>query len=154
MKKSPPVITVDLDSTLCDTGHRIDLLRTQLDWREYAMLCADDGLVPGVHATLCLLASSHAIIALTGRPEQARELTEAWLKKNLDFDLLDVLMDNEQVFETHGQYKARRIKELMGQGYDVVLHIDDWKGVADEVAALGVPTLVVRPPWVLDDQLN
>ena len=157
-RKQPPVVTVDLDSTLCDTSHRHHMLppkdqRDGFDWREYSAACTDDAPVAGVIRLVQLLADFYGIIVVSARRDEARVPTTEWLNKHLGVEPFRVVLDDlplEREF-VHSQYKAVRIKELQKEGFQVLLHIDDWQEVEQPLAELGVPSLIVTPPWLNAD---
>jgi hypothetical protein len=147
------LVTCDLDSTLCDTGHRQHTLSPEKgvnDYKAYSMLCADDEPIEAMRRILYGM-SFHPGFELwyvSGRDEAARELTTKWLEGNSPVRWAGLLLDDQQ-FQTegHDKYKLRRIKEvqrLTGQRVD--LHIDDWAAVAVLLEANGIPCLCVRTP--------
>lgn len=153
-----PVVTVDLDSTLCDTRHRQLMLpppeqRKDYDWTSYSLLCANDSPIQGAVRLLELLAPTHEIIILSARTNKSLELTSAWLKEHLSIKPLAILLQEFEHFLGHAEYKPYRIQQLQRSGFDVRLHIDDWYEVETALEPLGVPTLVVFPPHLRDGDI-
>lgn len=150
--KQPSVVTVDLDSTLCDNSHRQHLLKGPdgplEQYLKYERLCGGDCLVEGVAAVVRLLGQSHALIGVSGRTEAVRGITWDWLNRH-DFGFADLRLDDSDGywFYHHSDYKAHQISKLQEEGHDVVLHLDDWSSTVESLKPLGVPVLVVRPPW-------
>lgn len=85
--KARKFIVVDLDGTLCNSAHR-DHLAVAGQWDEFHGLLSDDEPhtdVKDLVAALGLGLWPHMdleIIALTGRNEKYRMMTEAWLLKH------------------------------------------------------------------------
>lgn len=151
------IITVDLDSTLCDTRHRHGLIDriNGTDWAAYSKACVNDA---PVEATVLLVKRLHtehtAIHFLSGRDACAREETLDWLYKHalpVDGLWMDEGGDHVTEFGGHAQYKLARIKEIEAvTGLNVVLHIDDWVGVRNHLAENGIPCICVRAPHEWD----
>lgn len=149
------IVTFDLDSTLCDTRHRRHIIgptEEETDWKAYAMACADDAPVESVLFLARTLAVLHDVWIISSRHSEARELTEAWLRKH-HVDYKGVLLqgaDGPQDLQAHKVDAMREIERLT-HNY-VVLHVDDSPSVAEAMKAAGVPTLLVSPPgrtaWV------
>jgi hypothetical protein len=76
-------IVVDLDGTLCNSGHR-EHLAVNKEWDQFHSALADDkphgdvAWLIGVLSCACL-SGEIEIIACTGRPEKYRAITERWL---------------------------------------------------------------------------
>jgi len=144
-----PIITFDLDSTLADTRARRYLINREgpTDWRAYSMACSSDEPIAHTVALWHALAPTYNLAIVTARNILARGLTEEWLlKHHIRPDLL-LMASDEQATMDHGEYKKVRVLEagrrLSGH---VTLHIDDWPPVADALAEIGVPCLMVTPP--------
>ena len=148
------IVTVDLDSTLCDTGHRhhmIDRVRGT-DWVAYSKACSDDGLVAGTAALVRTLAHVSQIHYVTGRTEAARPETEAWLRSH-DLPMDGLWMDDTPsgdhfaVYGSHSVYKVLRVRQVEEfTGKRVILHIDDWAEVKVALEQAGYPCICVRTP--------
>jgi uncharacterized HAD superfamily protein len=145
------IVTVDIDSTLADTRHRVGLIDTNdreaTDWLAYAKACADDEPTD-VIALLRLLDLNYGIVLVTSRPAGARSETETWLA--LQAVPYDALVMNESVMDTTGRYmdatehKVAALRDLNTR-FEIVLHIDDWWQTAEAVKdQLGIPVVVVR----------
>lgn len=153
-EKAKQVVTVDLDSTLCDTGHRHRLIdrANGTDWGAYSLACSDDSLIEGTAVLIRIVAASHEIHYVSGRAEIAREATLAWLKKH-DLPVDGLWMDDSsdsdhvRVYGSHSAYKVARVKHVEdATRKKVVLHIDDWAEVKVALEKNGIPCLCVRTP--------
>lgn len=136
-------IVCDLDGTLCTTAHREPLLDVKpRTWRQYSLACIDD---PPIEETVDLIRtlrrSNVEIILVSGRHPDAFELTEVWLKEqDIHYDMLTL----RSIGDTRANpiIKREMVTELLAQG-PIDFVIDDHPGVAQEMAELGVTTLLV-----------
>lgn len=154
------IVTFDLDSTLCDTEHRFNLINREgdTDWLAYAMGCADDVVVEGV-ARLVETAkrAGYAVHYVTGRHEASRSRTVAWLRQfmcetvnvSTRLHMDDTASGNHVVeFGSHAAFKAHKILKLVEDlDTTIVFHVDDHPSVAVELADKGIPVVCVRPPY-------
>jgi hypothetical protein len=153
-------VTVDLDSTLCDTRHRNRLVdqvnRLNTDWVAYAQACIDDEPIVSTVALLKLLAACDVkIVYVTGRDESARGLTTQWLDK---YDLPNdgLFMDDFSNGATynHSDYKLERVRDVLDDRkwseQKHWFHIDDWPDVKVKLEDAGIPCICVRAPHEID----
>ena len=85
-------VIFDLDDTLADTSHRQPILdegdrSDQKTWRAFFDACDKDSPKTEIISVLEALASftDFRVEFWTGRSEQVREKTEAWLKKHVKY---------------------------------------------------------------------
>jgi len=78
-----PVVLVDIDGTLADVRHRLHhILRGgRKNWKAFFEGADRDTPIASTIAWVQSLVPHHEIVILTGRPEQYRKRTMAWLKK-------------------------------------------------------------------------
>ena len=116
---------------------------------EQITLAADKGTDPAIEPTLKLYqyakANHVAVFFVTGRHESEREVTAQNLKA-VGYDNWDglTLRDGEYTKSPAGTYKTAIRKQLVGEGYDIVLNIGDQKsdltgGYADKTYKLPNP---------------
>jgi hypothetical protein len=129
-----PAIIVDLDGTLALFQGRT--------WSEYEK-CLDDKLMEGVAKLVHAMAKfGHAIIVLTGRPTQYRDLTIKWLVcNNIHFDAL--LMRTPRDRSSNQAYKEAAYRKWIEPKYDVLFAIDDNPHVVRMFRSIGVTVLDV-----------
>jgi hypothetical protein len=83
-----PWVICDLDGTLADCGYRAGLIP---DWDAFHKMSPMDKPYPAITKLLELLNSRHPVLILTGRPEEHRGITLAWLKtQGVSFDELSM----------------------------------------------------------------
>lgn len=82
--KGKPIVLVDIDGTLADVRHRLHHIKNarRKNWKAFFEGMDRDTPIASTVAWVRSLAGHHDIIIITGRPEEYRARTEAWLKKN------------------------------------------------------------------------
>lgn len=163
MSTYPPetrLVTFDLDSTLCNTGHRQHLIDREngTDWVAYSMACADDAPVHGLVTVARLLALVPNIVVhgLSARKHAALDLTMDWMRQQ-GVPLEKVWLDESTVGDyiegyTHADYKLARLRAVEeATGLTVILHFDDYSDVAYRFEQAGVPTVCVRTPQEIEE---
>ena len=148
-------LSVDLDSTLCDTRHRKGIIEKYvnagqpIDWDEYSRAALKDeptGLVP----LLQHLQYAVPWHVTSGRSQEALDATHRWLERH---KLKPVSVNLETSREEHlrlghVEWKVQHILSL-AEVYPIRLHIDDWAGIAPRLlqASEGrIHGLTVTPP--------
>lgn len=137
-------VIVDLDGTVADTSHRSHMVNKEgaTDWVAYSMECAEDKPIVGVIELLNLLPIGDRIVLLTGRAEQARKLTERWLRMNrVRYD--DLIMRGAGNLTPNVQYKLDKAAKLRKEGSRLALVIDDYPAAIAAFQSIGVPGLLV-----------
>lgn len=79
------IVIFDLDGTLADIAHRRHHVeksdKTDADWRAFYAACAGDRVNFPVAQTFdALRAAGHQVWIVSGRSDEVREQTEAWLQ--------------------------------------------------------------------------
>lgn len=153
--KPKVLVTFDLDSTLCDTGHRQPMIDrvNGTDWHAYSAACVDDAPVMGVikAAQMFALLPDVEIHGLSARMATAAEATAEWMRKH-DVPLKKIWLDEGTPRDytaeyTHAMYKVERLRQVEKEsGMKVVLHFDDYAEVAVEMEKAGIPCVCVRTP--------
>lgn len=150
-------LSVDLDSTLCDTRHRKGIIEQftknglPIDWDVYARACADDeptALVKILH----VWQTTQCWHVVSGRSEGAREATEEWLSKH-GLCPTSINLENGQTAAHsalgHTEWKARRVLEVAQAWPRIGVHIDDWAPVGPRIEELSegrIKGMTVSPP--------
>ena len=76
-------IIFDIDGTLADISHRRHYVETKpTDWVAFQALAHMDSVVEPIAAIIRSLPSKNVIILCTGRGEQERSITDAWLDQH------------------------------------------------------------------------
>lgn len=134
------IVVWDLDGTLACGKHRLHLLPTKnLDttqaWYKFNMACGRDA---PIHDNIELLKALHLeyyTVILTGRSDDAMELTEQWLEKNdVPYDLLHMRGKDDHRPDT--EFKEEKLREI-GLS-NILCCFDDLEHVVKHIRSLGV----------------
>lgn len=159
-KKLKRLVTVDLDSTLCNTGHRHHLIDrvNGTDWDAYSLACVDDTPLLGMVQTVKLLSrlDSIEVHALSGRGEIAAQHTMDWFQKHgVPIPKVHLARHGNKNYHpdwTHADYKLARLREVEKEtGMKVILHFDDYAEVAVKLEENGIPCVCVRTPQDIEE---
>jgi hypothetical protein len=115
-------IVVDLDGTLCDCGHRVELARAK-QWDHFHSLLVEDQPFEDVKSLIKLIGCKATmeidIIGLTGRNEANRNKTLDWLESHkIFFD--ELLMRPNNDFRQDHILKPELLEEFFG-GREIML---------------------------------
>jgi FMN phosphatase YigB (HAD superfamily) len=97
-RSARPIIIVDIDGTIADVHHRLHHIegRGRKNWKRFFEAMDRDTPIANVIDRVRELASDSEIVMLTGRPEQYRERTAAWLERyDVPFDRLLMRPDGD-----------------------------------------------------------
>lgn len=139
-------LLLDLDGTLCDTRHRAHMVKgtSKPDWDAYSLACYADRPVPGVMDLVCRMwAHGAKVIILSGRGQVAYARTTKWLDDHAHFEWERLYLRSPGDEDTNPVYKTKVVRSLRADGYEDLLAIDDYPKVAEALAAIGVPTVLV-----------
>jgi len=148
-------LSVDLDSTLCDTRHRKGVIEKYvnaglpIDWDDYARSAIQDKPTALVYI---LQQMQYAIPwhVTSGRSAEALDATWAWLERHKLKPVSVNLEDSRErhVELGHVEWKVQRVIELAA-AYPIRIHIDDYAAVGEELEARtggAIHGLSVIPP--------
>ena len=78
------IVLCDLDGTLSDTEHRVHHIRRERPDYDafFAASGEDEPIAPVISLVNALALAGHEIHIITGRREDTREITEAWLERH------------------------------------------------------------------------
>jgi beta-phosphoglucomutase-like phosphatase (HAD superfamily) len=78
-----PIVIVDMDGTLADVRHRLHYIKGpgKKDWKRFFQAQVHDRPFSAIAQRIRALAGDHEVVIVTGRPEEYRSGTEAWLRK-------------------------------------------------------------------------
>lgn len=124
---------------IADVRHRLHHLEGRPKaWGRFFAAAPHDGVHPEGAAIVETLAADHDIVFVTGRPEDLRTVTEAWLDEHA-FAGHQLVMRPRGDHRPAPQAKVELIAELAAdRRIDIV--VDDDVRVLDAVRAAGYPT--------------
>ena len=82
------LICFDVDGTLADLSHRVHFWReSPKNWNMFKSEMVNDAPIEQIRNIAVMMLHGHDVILCTGRGEDTREMTEAWLTKhNINFE--------------------------------------------------------------------
>lgn len=148
-------LSVDLDSTLCDTRHRKGIIEKYvnaglpIDWDEYSRSALKD-TPTGFAYVLQQVQYAIPWHVTSGRSAEALDVTTLWLERHKLKPVSINLEDSREAHLSlgHVEWKVQRIIALAGI-YPIKVHIDDWDGVAsllEERTGGAIRGMTVTPP--------
>ena len=135
-----PLAIVDIDGVVADVRHRLHHLdRRPKNWKAFfAEADHDEPHVEGVELVK-LLAADHEVIFLTGRPENLKKATRAWLtRQGIGGHRLVMRPTNDR--RPAAQVKVEMLAEL-AKGRTVELVVDDDPIVIQSMQRAGYTTI-------------
>ena len=132
----PPVILVDIDGTLA-------IKHPDRDIHEYHKVHMDFPNEPVIRAVRALRQMDHKIILMSGRVEDCRDVTEAWIERNVGYGI-PLYMRKSGDFRQDYIVKHELFQEHIAGKYRVLMSFDDRDQVVDLWRRkLGIPTFQV-----------
>lgn len=146
-------IIFDIDGTLADCSHRTHHLDGEVkDWQSFHDAMVDDTPMDAVAWLARMLDdgpqaayNDYAILVVTARHEDYRSQTLRWLNANrIGHNELYMRKNND--FRPDHIVKAEILEEILNDGYEPFLAIDDQPTVIDMWRSFGITTLACMPP--------
>lgn len=139
-------IIVDLDGTLCDVEHRVHHVKSNpKNWHMFNQLIVHDSLNHWCFELIeAMAARGYQIYFVTGRAEDTRASTEAWLKKhNISYHQLYMraLLDRRE----DADVKEDIYKSIVEPVAQVLFIVDDRKSVVERWRKLELTCLQCAP---------
>ncbi len=139
-------IIVDLDGTLCDVEHRVHHVRSKpKNWHAFnSAMDEDKSYFWCLELIAAMKARGYKILFVTGRDENFRSNTEAWLKKHLvSYDTL--YMRRAQDFREDSDVKEEIYHQEIEKTTQVLFVVDDRKSVVERWRKMGLTCLQCAP---------
>ncbi len=139
------IVICDLDGTLADVQHRVHHIQDgNDDWDAfYGASGKDTPIEPVIELVRALAGAGHRIHILSGRREDTRATTEAWLARNqVPYERL--LLRGLNDYTSDDELKRR----WLDADYDlseILLVIEDRNSVVNMFRSLGLTCLQVAP---------
>ncbi|MBP7929397.1 MAG: hypothetical protein KAZ88_09665 [Acidimicrobiia bacterium] len=134
----------DLDGVIADAAARQGYIaRREPDWEGFFLACGTDTVVPGATALLASIDPALTLVLLTARPVTVRPQTERWLADNhIRHDVL--LMRPYGDYTASTDFKRNATAELLREGYEIVLSVEDDPRNVEMFRSLGIPCYYVH----------
>ena len=146
-----PAVIVDVDDTLCDVSEIRHLYAVPDEFRAFTVASRD---CPPRREVLdwChqFHADGHAVLVVTGRSDEFRDITVEWLDEHLLVPYAGLWMRPRSHYGSNVHVK-REIHIELARSFDIRAAIDDDPQIVEMWSALGIAaTLVPRGGWLMD----
>ena len=136
----------DIDGTLADIGHRLHhVAGGREDWPAFFAAMERDAPNEPIARLARLLAREMAVVIVTGRPEEWRETTAAWLRRHCGMEPARLLMRRSGDFRADHVVKRAMLAEIRREGFEPALVVDDRASVVAMWRKEGLPCLQCAP---------
>ena len=139
MKQTKEAVIFDIDGTLSDNEHRVHHLQGEKkDWDAFFAAQPLDTPRQDVLDVLCMYERDGCFIfLLTGRGEEWRDMTEAWLAKyNIHYDVLVMRPLGDRTDDDI--LKLEQIKAWQAEGFNIVGLFDDRMRICEAARNHGI----------------
>jgi hypothetical protein len=138
-------VIVDIDGTVADCTHRRHYIEHKpKNWKAFfAGIPLDPPIIPVIQVVQALHNDRHRIIMVSARNEDSRKATEDWLEEHLfgpsSYERLYMRKAND--YREDSIVKKEILDQIIKDGYNPILAIDDRKRVVDMWRANGILAL-------------
>lgn len=145
-----PVVIMDIDGTLANAEHRVHLisdwspdgLLQSKNWPEFLARAVDDTVNEEIRALNNAMYGIAQIFVVTGRSEDSRDMTVAWLKKHgITYDRLYMRPTGD--YREDCQVKSEVLDQILAEDRKILFAVEDRKRVTAMWRARGVRCLQV-----------
>jgi len=138
-------VIVDIDGTLANNDHRRHFVERDVgkkDWKSFNAFMHND--VPNNHVVKVMASLGMVVVLATGRGEENRSVTEAWLAKwAIHYDAL--YMRPAKDYRSDVVVKRDLLDQIKGDGFVPYLSLDDRDSVVAMWRGEGIPCFQVAP---------
>lgn len=140
-----PCYIFDIDGTLADCSHRVDLVNgPNANWREFFAACVDDKPITHIMNVAHALEGTHDfVVFVSGRSDEVRAETERWLSKYGFFQALYMRKAGDH--RPDHVVKLELLAQLRADGYEPIMAFDDRNRVVQMWRDVGIPCAQVAP---------
>ena len=144
--RMPCIAVIDIDGVIADVRHRLHYVTSRpRDWDGFFAAAPMDGvLFEGLARVVDAIADGLAIVYLTGRPEQCRAATAAWLVQH-HFPDGPLLMRDDGDRRPARLLKVEALRRLARES-EVGFYLDDDAAVVEAARAAGFRA--VQATWM------
>lgn len=135
-----PCYLFDIDGTIADGSHRLHhIQQTPKNWDGWYAGVSEDKPIPHIIELACILWDvGKVIVYVSGRSDQCRSETEAWLVKH-GLPIGPLFMRKAGDHRNDDVVKIEILGEVRRSGYEPVLAFDDRSRVVAAWRAAGIP---------------
>lgn len=148
-------VICDLDGTLADITHRLHFIENgNKDWDGFYRACPDDLPKPAIIELIAMCDDAgHQIIISSGRSEDVRAETEAWLEKHGVVYTALVMRPNACFVPDQALKKAWLDQGLLGNKEDILFVVEDRDRMVKMWRDQGLTCLQVEQ-WVEEGEVS
>lgn len=141
----PKAVIIDLDGTLADIRVRLKHLSgNKKDWKSFNKTIETDELHEWCREIILRFSTDHKIIIVSGRTDDLKKETEAWLKK-YDVPYHYIFMRKSNDFRPDNLIKLEIYEKEIRDKFKVIFVLDDRQKVVDMWRAEGLVVLQCAP---------
>jgi uncharacterized HAD superfamily protein len=135
----------DIDGTIANDDHRLHYIKQNpKDWTAYFATCGGDAPIAHIVELAKACHERCAIIYVSGRSDECRELTESWLVEHgLPFG--HVYMRKAGDHRNDDVIKIEMLAQLRADNFEPIMAFDDRDRVVAAWRTAGVPCAQVAP---------
>jgi hypothetical protein len=138
-----PAVIVDVDDTLCDVSDIRHLYAVPDDFRSFTVASRDclprREVVDWCHQ---FHADGHAVLVVTGRSDEFRDITVEWLDEHLLVPYAGLWMRPRGHYGSNARVK-RQIHIELARSFDIRAAIDDDPLIVEMWTELGIPSTLL-----------
>lgn len=147
-----PAYVFDLDGTLADCSHRLHHIQKQpKDWDAFFADVGNDAPIPHMVSLLMHLrfgkrsTTAYDIVLVSGRSDQCRAQTNAWISRHLQMDNPPLFMRRAGDHRDDSIVKIEILANVRAAGFEPIMVFDDRDRVVAAWRAAGIPCAQVAP---------
>lgn len=150
-------VIFDIDGTLANCDHRLHHLDAEVkDWESFFAAQCDDAPIEAIVWLNMMMdycatdmhwedgPNAFQILIVTARPEQYRDVTQVWLSQH-SIACKTLYMRKDGDYRPDNVVKAEILEQILADGYDPQLVIDDRPQVVEMWRSFGITTLQCAP---------
>lgn len=133
-----PCYVFDIDGTLADCSHRLHhIQKTPKDWLSFFAACCDDAPIKHIIRLARDLGECHEIVFVSGRSDECRDATYAWLERHVFTSPLYMRKAGDH--RGDDIVKLELLKQIRADGFEPIMAFDDRSRVVKAWRAAGIP---------------
>lgn len=138
-------VIFDIDGTLADLTHRLHHIKRQpINWDAFFAACVDDKPIQPIHDLARLVvAQGYKLILVSGRSDQVREQTEAWLAAH-GVPHQELHMRKAGDYRQDTIVKSEILDAILAAGHEIAFVVDDRPSVVAMWRSRGLTCLQCR----------
>lgn len=137
-------VVFDIDGVICNADARQHFLeKPKKDWRGFFGACGNDELIEETSRLISVLTPDVAVVLLTGRPLDVRDITVDWLRRHdIRWNLL--IMRERGDYAASLSFKRQTLRRLKADGFNLVMGFEDDTRNQAMFVEEGVPCMYVH----------